>query len=172
MSYRKRSGDVEAKQWFPPGDERHDPSMLRGQGGTVGDIWQYGLSGDYLFRQQSGVATVLDTGDWVVIANERVDLYADAIFKDQFVDNNDLEVTWEYSESKELRDYLASQADSREMFGDEMPWSMAEILNTKPKVAYEDDPIGYLKWWADALAAWKYMMADAMLARRTANASR
>lgn len=28
MKYRKKPVEVEAEQWWPPSDERHDPSML------------------------------------------------------------------------------------------------------------------------------------------------
>src|SRR5690606_31657544 len=77
--YRKKPVVVEAKQWFPPGDERHDPSMLTHRKGNSvsppdyrrgGVRWQLsplaGVGGDRLnFRAANGDVRV-SPGDWIV----------------------------------------------------------------------------------------------------------
>ena len=46
MKYRKKPVVVEAKQWFPPGDDRHDPSMLSHRKGRSVYPLDYRQKGD------------------------------------------------------------------------------------------------------------------------------
>lgn len=46
MKYRKKPVVIEAQQWFPPGDERHDPSMLSHRKGNQVDPPDYRQDGD------------------------------------------------------------------------------------------------------------------------------
>ena len=76
-TFQSKSTKVQAKQWFPPGDNRHDPSMLRtysaGEIRTLGDLFlqmkgglpQVGGEDRYAIRTPSGDAKV-NPGDWIV----------------------------------------------------------------------------------------------------------
>lgn len=81
--FRKKPVVIEAQQWWPPGDERHDPTMLvRRKGNSVsppdyrqvGDLFeefpegQYGLGGPgvYMIKTLEGDMKV-SPGDWVII---------------------------------------------------------------------------------------------------------
>ncbi len=83
MKFRKKPVVIEAQQWFPPGDERHDPSMLVHRKGNtvnppdyrqVGDFYcaipdgRHGLGGNavYMIRTLEGGMRV-SPGDWVII---------------------------------------------------------------------------------------------------------
>ena len=85
MKFRRRPAAVEATQWWPPGDPRHDPAMLsRRKGSTVtpgdyrqkGDLWQFstipGMGDDiFLLRLYCGSDVRVSPGDWIVTANGR-----------------------------------------------------------------------------------------------------
>lgn len=77
--FRKKSFVVEAKQWFPPGDSRHDPSMLSHRKGNtvdppdyrqVGDLYQLstikGMCDDvFMIKTLEGDLKV-SPGDWII----------------------------------------------------------------------------------------------------------
>jgi hypothetical protein len=82
MKYRKKPVVIEALQWFPPGDERHDPSLLSDRKGNRvdppdyrqrGDIYCFapgmskGYGGDiYLIcMEKNGDSIRLEPGDWI-----------------------------------------------------------------------------------------------------------
>jgi len=98
MKYRQRRVEVEAKQWWPPGDNRHDPSMLvRRKGGSVdppdyeqvGDLYDCsGIFGNGIFNGVNELYFFIKTetehrrvmpGDWIVtdidgkVSAERMD---------------------------------------------------------------------------------------------------
>lgn len=77
--FRKKPVVIEAVQWFPPGDERHDPTMLSHRKGNSvdppdyrqkGDIFQFSTipgMGDHIFM----IATLeghlkVSPGDWII----------------------------------------------------------------------------------------------------------
>ncbi len=81
--FRKKPVVIEAQQWFPPGDPRHDPTMLSHRKGNQvsppdyrqdGDLYCFaegaspGMGGDhYLIRTggpNSGVQ--VNPGDWII----------------------------------------------------------------------------------------------------------
>lgn len=80
--YRKKPVVIEAKQWFPPPDERHDPSMVVERKGNQVDPPDYRQVGDlycampvmpgfntvaiYMIRTLEGDMK-LSPGDYVVI---------------------------------------------------------------------------------------------------------
>lgn len=70
---------IEAVQWFPPGDERHDPSLVSHRKGNsvtppdyrqVGDIWQFSTMpgyGDHIFQIHTLEGDLrLSPGDWII----------------------------------------------------------------------------------------------------------
>jgi len=77
--YRRKPVVVEAVQWWPPGDPRHDPSMLSHRKGNtvdppdyrqVGDLWQFSTipgMGDNIFMIQTkeGPLKVVP-GAWII----------------------------------------------------------------------------------------------------------
>lgn len=77
--FRSRPVDVEAVQWFPPGDPRHDPAMLSHRRGNAvdppdyrraGDLYQFseirGMGDDiFMLRTPKGDLKVAP-GDWIV----------------------------------------------------------------------------------------------------------
>ena len=79
MKYRKKPVVIEAVQWFPPGDPRHDPSMVtHRKGNTVdppdylqpGDLYKFssipGMGDDvYMVRTLEGPMRV-SPGDWII----------------------------------------------------------------------------------------------------------
>lgn len=79
MKFRKKPVVIEAVQWFPPSDARHDPSMLsHRKGNTVdppdfrqpGDLFQFsefpGMGDDiFLIRTLEGDMRV-SPGDWII----------------------------------------------------------------------------------------------------------
>ena len=76
-TFRARSITITAQRWFPPGDERHDPLMLKtskqGDHRQVGDLYLLhpggapGIGGSdvYMVRTPSGDARV-NPGDWII----------------------------------------------------------------------------------------------------------
>lgn len=86
MKFRKKPVVVEAQQWFPPGDPRHDPAMLSDRKGNtvsppdyrrVGDLYQFttirGMGDDiFLIRTLEGDLKVRP-GDWIItgVAGEK-----------------------------------------------------------------------------------------------------
>lgn len=79
--YRHLPTVIDAQQWWPPGDARHDPAMLshrRGNGVSppdylrAGDIFQFstikGMGDDiFMLRLASGTGTVkIAPGDWII----------------------------------------------------------------------------------------------------------
>src|SRR4051812_14482008 len=78
-SYRKRPVVIEAGQWFPPGDDRHNPAMLSHRKGNtvdppdyrkVGDLYQFttiqGMGDDiFMIRTPRGDLRV-SPGDWII----------------------------------------------------------------------------------------------------------
>lgn len=86
MKFRKRPVVIEATQWFPPDDPRHDPSMLsHRKGNTVnppdyrqkGDLFQFstikGMGDDIFMIETLEGALKVSAGDWIVtgIAGEK-----------------------------------------------------------------------------------------------------
>lgn len=54
MKFRKKPIVIEAQQWWPPGDPRHDPSMLSHRKGNAVSPPDYRKSGDlYCFAEGS-----------------------------------------------------------------------------------------------------------------------
>ena len=79
MKYRKKPVVVEAMQWFPPGDDRHDPSMLsRRKGSSVyppdyrqeGDLYRYSPIRDgwyeMFFIKTTNGSIRTSPGDWII----------------------------------------------------------------------------------------------------------
>lgn len=80
--FRKKPVIIEAVQWFPPGDERHDPSMLSHRKGNsvspgdyrqTGDIYQLseikgmGCDDVFLIRTDGPNDNVtIHPGDWII----------------------------------------------------------------------------------------------------------
>jgi hypothetical protein len=66
-----------------------------------------------------------------------------------------------------LRDHFASEADPRQVYGEQglsEYIAAAILLRTVPDA--DDDFAGNIQFWLEATAKWKYMMADAMLKAR------
>ena len=77
--YRKKPVVIEAMQWWPPSDPRHDPSMLSHRRGNAvdppdyrqdGDLWQFseipGYGDDrFMIRTLEGDLKV-SPGDWII----------------------------------------------------------------------------------------------------------
>ena len=77
MSYRQRQITVDAKQWWPPGDDRHDPAMLSDRKGNAvsppdfrrpWDIYRFDRTMDIYFLRGATINdhTKLNPGDYVV----------------------------------------------------------------------------------------------------------
>lgn len=79
MKFRKKPVVIEAVQWFPPGDERHDPTMLSHRKGNaadppdylqIGDIWQFSTipgMGDHIFMIKTLEGDLkVSPGDWII----------------------------------------------------------------------------------------------------------
>lgn len=82
MKFRKKPIVIEARQWFPPGDDRHDPAMLVHRKGNavsppdyrqVGDLYlaipgnlpNVGGPDVFMIRTLEGDMKV-SPGDWVI----------------------------------------------------------------------------------------------------------
>ena len=81
--YRKKPVVIEAQQWFPPGHEQHDPSMLVERKGNAVDPPDYRQVGDLYLAFKGGMPNVggddiynirtlegdmkVSPGDWVII---------------------------------------------------------------------------------------------------------
>ncbi len=77
--YRKKPVVIEAVQWWPPGDERHDPAMLSHRKGNAvdppdyrkpGDLFQFstiaGMGDDvFMIKTLEGDMRV-SPGDWII----------------------------------------------------------------------------------------------------------
>ena len=81
--FRKRAVEVVARQWWPPGDPRHDPAMVSHRKGNavsppdyrrVGDIFPLstipGMGDDVFFLRLNADAdnVRIHPGDWIVEA--------------------------------------------------------------------------------------------------------
>jgi hypothetical protein len=79
--YRKRPVVIEAVQWWPPGDPRHDPKMLTHRKGNAvtpgdyrqsGDLYQFSTikgMGDDIFLIRTGGPNdnvTVHPGDWII----------------------------------------------------------------------------------------------------------
>lgn len=78
--FRKKLVVIEAVQWWPPGDEQHDPAMLSHRKGNsvtpgdyrqVGDLWQFstirGMGDDTFFLRLACRSDVrVNPGDWII----------------------------------------------------------------------------------------------------------
>lgn len=84
MKYRKKPVVIEAHQWFPPGDERHDPNMLTVRKGNsvnppdyrqLGDLYQFhdGFRSQIFFIHTLEGNMRVKPGDWIItgIAGEK-----------------------------------------------------------------------------------------------------
>lgn len=83
MKYRKKPVIVEAKQWFPPGHEQHDPSMLVHRKGNTVNPPDYRRVGDLYLAFEGGLPNIggddifmvrtlegnlkVSPGDWIII---------------------------------------------------------------------------------------------------------
>lgn len=80
MKFRKKPVIIEAKQWFPPGHEGHDPEMLSNRRGNCVEPPDYLQSGDlfaspgsdvpgfparFFVKTLEGNMRVSD-GDWII----------------------------------------------------------------------------------------------------------
>lgn len=81
--YRKKPIVVEAVQWWPPGDPRHDPAMLSDRKGNtvdppdyrrVGDLYQFttipGMGDDMFFIKTREGEMRVTPGAWIVTGVE------------------------------------------------------------------------------------------------------
>lgn len=82
MKFRKKPVVIEAKQWFPPGDERHDPTMLTLRKGNAvsppdyrqtGDLYPFttikGMGCDNIYFIRTGGPNdnvEVHPGDWII----------------------------------------------------------------------------------------------------------
>lgn len=79
MKFRKKPIVIEAQQWWPPGDDRHNPSMLsHRKGNTVdppdflrtGDLFQFSTiagMGDDIFMVKTLEGDMrVSPGDWII----------------------------------------------------------------------------------------------------------
>jgi hypothetical protein len=98
MKYRKKPVVIEAEQWFPPGDSRHNPSMLSDRKGNAvdppdyrrpGDLYQFstipGMGDDiFMIKTLEGDMRV-SPGDWVItgVKGERYPI-KDEIFRETY----------------------------------------------------------------------------------------
>lgn len=78
--YRKKPVEIEAQQWFPPGDDRHDSTMLSHRKGNTVDPPDYRQVGDLYLAFKAEVQGQPDTymiktlegslkvspGDWII----------------------------------------------------------------------------------------------------------
>lgn len=77
--FRKKPVVVEAQQWWPPNDPRHDPSMLASRKGNsvdppdyrqVGDLYQFskikGMGDDVFFVKTLEGDLQVSPGDWII----------------------------------------------------------------------------------------------------------
>lgn len=71
MKYRKKPIEIDAEQWFPPGDERHNPKHKVGcevgmaDVGTITTMMPDGANKFYAMKTVSGWAK-LKPGDWII----------------------------------------------------------------------------------------------------------
>jgi len=86
MKFRKKLVIIEATQWWPPGDLRHDPAMLSNRKGNSvvppdysqsGDLYQFSTikgMGDDIFMIRTGKSSSSDVqvnpGDWIITGVE------------------------------------------------------------------------------------------------------
>jgi len=86
MKFRKKPVVIEAVQWWPPGDSRHDPTMLSDRKGNAvdppdyrqpGDLYQFstikGMGDDiFMLKTLEGDMRV-SPGDWIItgVAGEK-----------------------------------------------------------------------------------------------------
>lgn len=72
MKFRKRSVIIEAQQWFPPGDPRHQPSMLARPSKMLqmGDLYPLstvpGMGDDVFFISTPDGPVRVWPGDWII----------------------------------------------------------------------------------------------------------
>lgn len=79
QKFRKKPVVIEAQQWWPPGDQRHDPSMLVYRKGAsanppdlrqVGDLYQFsrvrGMGDDIFMIRTPGGSLKVFPGDWII----------------------------------------------------------------------------------------------------------
>ena len=82
MKFRKKPIVIDAQQWFPPGDPRHDPTMLSHRKGHTVSPPDYRQSGDlYAFSEIKGHGAddiflirtggpndnvTVNPGDWII----------------------------------------------------------------------------------------------------------
>jgi len=69
--YRKKPVVIEAQQWFPPGDGRHDPAMLcdcKGKTIKVGDLYvAFKTMGPVVYRISTLEGDLqVSSGDWII----------------------------------------------------------------------------------------------------------
>lgn len=77
--FRKKPIVIEAEQWWPPGDSRHDPQMLSNRKGhavsppdyrQVGDLFQLstipGMGDDIFFIKTLEGNIKVSPGDWII----------------------------------------------------------------------------------------------------------
>lgn len=75
--FRKKPVVIEAKQWFPPGDERHDPAMLTHRRGNAvsppdyrqsGDLFEFARGTVIFFIRTAGPNSDVQVhaGDWII----------------------------------------------------------------------------------------------------------
>ena len=60
-----------------------------------------------------------------------------------------------------LRDWFAGEVDGVDY---QLDQTLATVLTGRPMPV--NDPLAHLQWWAEALAAWRGMIADAMIAEK------
>ena len=74
MKARRKPIELEVKQWFPPGHEKHDPQMLKtyknGEPRKLGDLYQFscikGMGDDVFFIKTLEGDMKVSPGDWVI----------------------------------------------------------------------------------------------------------
>lgn len=84
--FRKKPVVIDAQQWWPPGDTRHDPSMLSDRKGNAvdppdfrqpGDLYQFskitGMGDDAFFIKTLEGSLKVSPGDWIItsVAGEK-----------------------------------------------------------------------------------------------------
>ena len=66
-----------------------------------------------------------------------------------------------------IRDYFAAKADPNQIYGTVgLPLGVAEALMGSKSPNCATEPVTNAVWWSQALAKWKVMHADHMLAAR------
>ena len=83
MKFRKKPVVIDAQQWWPPGDSRHDPSMLSprkentiesGGYNQTGDLFQFskvpGMGDDLFFVVTLEGYMRVDPGDWIITGGQ------------------------------------------------------------------------------------------------------